>query len=270
VLQQLQPEFKQEKVSEIDEIQKIELDDLDILEAKRQKYYKVKQREWLGNIRKLSQSRIYTAEQLYTAFCMIFPPDDGQKHTPDEVVKAFEQREEEWYVKVVKRLCCYFTGDKRFNSASFNLEKGLLIYGGVGVGKSTLLETFRRNQIFSYRIASCRDIENQFADIGVDTVGYYSKNHDMPTNIYNQSEAGFCFDDLGTENAVTKYFGNSKNIMAEIILNRYDKKLDSRSTHITTNITYNQIVELYGDRVIDRMKESFNFIEFPKDAKSRR
>jgi GTPase SAR1 family protein len=171
---------------------------------------------------------------------------------------------------MIKSLCCYFAGDNRFNTTSFNLSKGILLYGGVGVGKSTIMETFKQNQVFSYRVVSCRDIENDFANVGVETVGYFSKNHDMPNNAYNQTEVGYCFDDFGTENAVTKYFGNAKNIMAEIILNRYDKRLDPRATHVTTNLTYNQIVELYGDRVIDRMKENFNFIEFPKEAKSRR
>jgi hypothetical protein len=43
----------------------------------------------------------------------------------------------------------------------------------------------------------------------------------------------YCFDDLGTENNL-KYFGNECNVMAEILLSRYDLFISKTKT-ITTN-----------------------------------
>lgn len=118
---------------------------------------------------------------------------------------------------------------------------------------------------------SCREIESDFSSEGEKSVSYCSYNIQIATNSnpFGHQVIGFCFDDLGTE-ANAKYFGKEKNVMAEIILNRYDNKLDFHSTHITTNLTADKIKEQYGTRVTDRMKEMFNIITFDKNAKSRR
>jgi DNA replication protein DnaC len=74
---------------------------------------------------------------------------------------------------------------------------------------------------------------------------------------------------LGTE-ANAKHYGHEKNVMAEIILNRYDNNLPYHCTHITTNLTADEIKAQYGTRVTDRIREMFNIIKFPVGAKSRR
>lgn len=169
---------------------------------------------------------------------------------------------------IVNNLCHYFANDERFYG---DLNKGLLLVGGVGIGKSTLMDFFKRNQRHSYRLLSCREIESDFSSEGEKSVQYCSYNIQIATNAdpFGHQEIGFCFDDLGTE-ANGKHFGKEKNVMAEIILNRYDNKIPYHCTHITTNLTADQIREQYGSRVTDRMREMFNIITFSKDAKSRR
>jgi DNA replication protein DnaC len=170
--------------------------------------------------------------------------------------------------KIVMDLCYYFSGDPLFSG---DLKKGLLLSGGVGVGKTSLMQFFSRNQIFSYRMMSCREIEKHFSESGYEAVDLYSSNLPISTNgnPFGHQIIGYCFDDLGTEDN-SKFYGKEKNMMAEIILNRYDTKLPFNSTHITTNLTAKDIVEQYGTRVTDRLKEMMNIIAFSKDIKSRR
>lgn len=68
----------------------------------------------------------------------------------------------------------------------------------------------------------------------------------------------FCFDDLGTEQSL-KYYGNECNVMAEVLLSRYERFVSqSIKTHITTNLSATEIEALYGNRVRSRMREMFN------------
>lgn len=169
---------------------------------------------------------------------------------------------------VVEQLCYYFSGDSRFTG---DLKKGLFIFGNVGVGKSSIMQFFTRNQVFSYRMVSCREIEKHFSEKGYEAVDMYSGNWPISVNgnPFGHQIIGYCFDDLGTEDN-SKFYGKEKNMMAEIILNRYDSKLPYNSTHITTNLTAKDIKEIYGTRVTDRLKEMVNIIAFDPQAKSRR
>jgi len=86
---------------------------------------------------------------------------------------------------------------------------------------------------------------------------------------YNQPKT-YCFDDLGTENKL-KHFGNECNLMAEILLSRYDLFISSKLlTHITTNLSASEIETLYGNRVRSRMREQFNLIAFDKNTNDKR
>jgi predicted ATPase len=64
---------------------------------------------------------------------------------------------------IVEQICKYFAGDPEFNG---DLNKGLFLMGGVGVGKTTILTLFSKNQKMSYKVVSCRDVERHFADQG--------------------------------------------------------------------------------------------------------
>jgi DNA replication protein DnaC len=55
-----------------------------------------------------------------------------------------------------------------------------------------------------------------------------------------------------------------------VILKRYDRDLPYRTTHITTNLSADQLMERYDNRAMDRMRAMFNIIDFPITEKSRR
>lgn len=235
----------------------IELTDEDLRKAREEKYYRLRREKWISDVRSLKQSVRYSAEVYYKSFTDIFPID--------------EEKEKD-YITIVKRLCCYFADDSRFDTDTMNRNKGVLLFGGVGVGKTTLMQAFQRNALYSYRVISCREVETKFSVDGNTAIDEFSQNRVIPinSNPYGHKEIGYCFDDLGTENAITKHFGNAKNVMADVLLNRYDNKLDPRATHITTNLSLQEIEKFYGTRVLDRIAENFNIITFDKDAKSRR
>jgi hypothetical protein len=67
---------------------------------------------------------------------------------------------------------------------------------------------------------------------------------------------------LGVEGSL-KYFGNECNVMAEILLSRYDLFVSQKiMTHITTNLTASEIENLYGNRVRSRLRKCSNLISF--------
>jgi DNA replication protein DnaC len=254
-LQRLDPSLKVEKP--LENYDQITLDDEDLRKAREEKFYRLEREKYMQGLNGSKPSKSFTAEEYYKAFTQLFPID---------------KKAEKEYNLIVAVLCCYFSNDKRFETADLKLRKGILLYGGVGVGKTTLMQAFRQNQAFSYRIISCREVEGHFATEGEEAIKRYSINYPVAVNSnrYGHQEIGYCFDDLGTENSNTKNYGNAKNVMTDILLNRYDSGLDPRSTHITTNLSGDEIEKTYGTRVMDRITENFNLITFPVKAKSKR
>ena len=213
------------------------------------KYFHEREIEYKKSLARTLEPTKFTAEQIYQYFKFQYEVDDSNN-------------------EIVTNLCYYFSGNEKFKG---DLSKGLILFGGVGVGKTSLMKFFMRNRIYSYRLISCREIETQFAMEGDVSVEYFSTNPQIPNNSnpFGHQEIGFCFDDIGTESN-SKYYGKEKNVIAEILLNRYDNHLPKQSTHITTNLSVDELFKSYGTRVVDRIKEMMNIIQFGKDVKSRR
>jgi site-specific recombinase XerD len=75
---------------------------------------------------------------------------------------------------------------------------------------------------------------------------------------------------LGAEQQI-KHFGNDCNVMAEILITRYEHFIDNKSkTHITTNLSASEIEKLYGNRLRSRMRNMFNVISFDANSKDKR
>lgn len=217
--------------------------------AREKKHYILKHIEYKERLQRKVTHPQYDAQQLFEYFAMSYDVDDEN-------------------IAIIQNLCRYFSGDSGFNG---DLKKGIFLMGGVGVGKTAIMKFFSRNQVFSYRVDSCREAESKFTELGEDFIHRCSFNLQIATNgnPFGQNTIGFCFDDLGTESN-GKHFGKEKNVMAEIILNRYDNGLPFYSTHITTNMTADAIKDQYGSRVTDRIRQMFNVIQFDVNAKSRR
>ena len=171
-------------------------------------------------------------------------------------------------IPVIKKLITYAIRDEQAAAEmNLNIHKGLILSGPVGCGKTSLM--FLINYFFhvghEYKIKPCRDIAFEFASRGYEALKPYTKIGDKQTRINT-----FCFDDLGTEKQI-KHFGNDCNVMAEILLSRYDHFIHNKTmTHITTNLSASELEMLYGDRVRSRMRQMFNLISFNPDSLDKR
>ena len=171
------------------------------------------------------------------------------------------------------KLIAYFLKDEFMcHEYQISLNKGILLSGPVGCGKTTLMHLMKylNNQNQSiYLIKSCRDISFEFIKEGYDVVHRYTRQS-FYKNGLNEIPKHYCFDDLGTENNL-KYFGNECNIMAEILLSRYDQFIAKKLiTHLTTNLSAAEIESSYGNRIRSRMRVMFNLISFDSSVNDKR
>ena len=168
-------------------------------------------------------------------------------------------------------LAQYFAQDSAFETQGYSLRKGLLIFGNIGTGKTTMMQLFSVNTRQSYAIYSCRRIADLYTDQGNEIIQRASSiiPSVYATQYFGQQSLALCLDDLGTESTAS-HFRNQKNVIAEILQNRYEAQHLRCMTHVTTNLTAEEIRKLYGERVYDRMREMLNIIAYPAEAGSRR
>jgi energy-coupling factor transporter ATP-binding protein EcfA2 len=167
-------------------------------------------------------------------------------------------------------LLCYFLQDNQAaQQLNLNLNKGILLTGPVGCGKTSLMQLmkfFIQKPEQKFVIKACRDISFEFIEDGFSVIQRYSK---LP-NLGGVRDGTYCFDDLGVENSL-KYYGNECNVMAEILLSRYDLFVSHNLiTHLTTNLSASEIEETYGNRVRSRMRTMFNLIAFDRNSEDKR
>ena len=168
----------------------------------------------------------------------------------------------------IQKLICYFLKDEVMAS-NFNLDlsKGILLSGPVGCGKTTLMTLMRHVAQPNYKFVmkTCRDISFEFIKEGYQTIQKYSNGNNSHSEYRN-----YCFDDLGVETNL-KYYGNECNVMAEIILSRYDIYISKQViTHITSNLSATEIESAYGNRVRSRLREMLNLIAFDDSSMDKR
>lgn len=169
---------------------------------------------------------------------------------------------------IIFKLIAYFLKDEtacfQFN---IDLNKGILLSGPIGCGKTSLMNLmkFLTPTEYKYYVKPCRDISFEFIQDGYEIIHKYSKG-----KLYQSEPKTTCFDDLGTENNL-KYYGNECNIMAEILLSRYDIYISKKiNTHITTNLSASEIENHYGNRVRSRLRELCNLIAYERHTSDKR
>jgi len=161
---------------------------------------------------------------------------------------------------IIRRLLTYFVADEaQAARLGIDLTKGILLSGPVGCGKTSLMclikQAARPERNFHFK--PCRDVSFEFIQDGYEVIHRYSH-----LSYSAHGPITYCFDDLGAEQAL-KYYGNECNVMAEVIMSRYDAYISrDMITHLTTNLSATEIESMYGARVRSRMREMFNLVAF--------
>ncbi|MEO7284738.1 ATPase [Gelidibacter sp.] len=165
--------------------------------------------------------------------------------------------------EILLKLCYYFIRDKE-NCANYGIDvdKGILLSGPVGSGKTTLMKLLRHLVPMQrpYEMIPSRNVTFSFNHLGYRTIEDYG------------NAKFFCFDDLGVE-PPGRFYGKDLNVMGEVLLSRYELYLQTNKklkTHATTNLSADELEERYGHRVRSRMRELFNLIAFDETTGDKR
>jgi hypothetical protein len=170
---------------------------------------------------------------------------------------------------ILKMISWFIRDQQQAKILAIDLEKGILLSGPVGCGKTSLMSVCRFLLAADLRhsIRSCRDVSFEFMKDGHEVFHKYTRGSFRPEKFEPKT---YCFDDLGLESTMN-FYGNQCSVMAEILLSRYDLFHSfNMITHITTNLNSKELEDRYGTRVRSRMREMFNLISFNKNSPDKR
>lgn len=137
-------------------------------------------------------------------------------------------------------------------SSPIALEKGVMILGGIGTGKTLLMQgLIELYQFFSIKVkmVPTYELTARFAREGVNVFNTDGSN-------LNPTSDSLILDDLGAE-SIQSHYGQVTNVIAELMLRRYDSHA---MTFGTSNLDQKTLRKFYGERVWSRMKMMFHFI----------
>lgn len=173
-------------------------------------------------------------------------------------------------IKNLEPLIYYFSKDERFFQSENlsklsepSFEKGLLIVGNFGNGKTSTVLTFEKIfqniKGFSFKGYTANEVVGMFEKCGDD---FSKKEFERKVNFGSRY-----FDDVKTERIASNF--GKVNLFKDILESRYNNKV---KTFITCNfkdgfegdieLALEEFGEKYGGRVHDRLFEMFNIIEF--------
>lgn len=192
--------------------------------------------------------------------------------------------------KLARTLCAYFLQKEGFykspllnNISNPNLNKGLMIIGSYGTGKTSILKTFY--QIFANAnnhpiTVIDKNGTSQFLGRYKLGFGYFTANdvvkqfeaivdHPEKEAFWKRYSTGIkYFDDIMTENTASNY--GKTEVFKDILEMRYS---NSAKTLISLNYigssvsdTLDGMAVKYGERVYDRLVEMFNIIELKGES----
>lgn len=168
--------------------------------------------------------------------------------------------------EVIQLLDDYAHRRESFNSPKRNLDKGIVLIGNVGTGKTILFRYFSYYLNYLQSILSFTyHVAWKFAE-AFSEKGYYALQEQRAGNRYYDE---LCLFDERTGNMVkerAKYYGNEVVIGEELIRIRYDAFTDfGYKTFFTTNANKKQLENIYGQRIYSRLEGMCNFLALVGD-----
>lgn len=146
-------------------------------------------------------------------------------------------------------------------------KPGLMLRGYIGVGKTTMMLAVKRMlHLLTGEVMSVADARE---------IAALAK--DSPKEFVAMKRCRLLgIDDLGTEAVIVKSYGNELSPLAELLATRYSSRL---FTVITTNLSVKEVgggvwedelKAIYGDRILDRLREMCNTIFYDGEQQSYR
>ncbi len=124
-------------------------------------------------------------------------------------------------------------------------QPGLILMGTMGNGKSTMLRAIRRLFPYYSELGDAQEIFDFF------------KEHQGGMRFWD--EKLLLIDDLGVEPVRCLNYGEESFPLTKLLLHRYDKQL---TTIVATNLHFSEIRERYGERIGERMIETYEAIPY--------
>lgn len=159
---------------------------------------------------------------------------------------SMEPKEESFIYDLSK----YFSWDE---NSKLDIEKGLLITGPVGCGKTNIFKCVQWSRKRQLSIVSTKNI--------CENLDHYMSLLKKPKE--------WLIDDIGEENLANDY-GKAFDAVGHLISARYELwKYQGVITHFTTNNTPQDLSKKYGERVASRLKEMVNYQKHPVSVSRR-
>ena len=150
--------------------------------------------------------------------------------------------------KFITSICYFLSNDQRFETEfDYSLQKGLLIRGVSGLGKTHIVQCVKENELNPIIILSMLEITDE-----VKSEGQYEVKMGNNKIVY--------LDDVGTEEPIVNHFGTKVSFFKQFIESVYLRSKSFNKLIISTNNSFSEIEERYGFRVASRMREMFNVI----------
>ena len=169
--------------------------------------------------------------------------------------------------EVIKTLVQYFLGFPKFDEYKLventaDINKGLLVYGTYGVGKSLFFQIM--NQVGKEVYSNLNNRKFLFGSQTAPWIVSEHMNSTKPGYTGNFRVSGLYtgrlyIDDLGAEELCF----NKYELMEDILFHRHR---NGARTFVTTNLTPEEIGTRYGGRLDDRIGQMFNIIEWKGES----
>lgn len=150
-------------------------------------------------------------------------------------------------------------------------NKGLLIIGQIGVGKSVMMKIMQKlfkDSVRGFKWLVCSDL--------VDLLEHYTPS-EVKQMYGRELKMDLYIDDIGVGNSIFNKYGNTTNIISDILSERYELFVSEKiKTHVSSNKSTSldkklfpdiiTLEDLYGIRIIDRLKEMCETIVWKGDS----
>lgn len=156
----------------------------------------------------------------------------------------------------ISRIANWLTGD---------FKTGIILYGTVGSGKTTMANaiceviSIVHDSPYTSQSKSVRRISaNKIIELKL------AKSDDADEQFERLKSCEMLFvDDIGTEQASVKSWGNESTPIVDLLCHRYDRQL---FTILTSNLDNDGLRAMYGERVADRINEMFDKLSYTENS----